>query len=134
MYIITYVSNADTNLEEDEILDLLKTSKAKNLKKGITGIFIHSEGNFFQVLEGDELVIKSLFKNISQDNRHHNIIKLMERDCSNASYTDYEVSFTIISDKSNITSIYNFLKKEKKCNPEGYENIAYTVQKFMTLI
>ena len=134
MYTITYVSTASPDLNEEETKKLLVSAKKVNVSNGISGIFIYSDGNFFQIIEGEERTVKKLYKRIEQDNRHYNIIKLLDKSIEAFSFESYTSSFTIILDKSNIKELYKFLNREKQYNPLGFENISYLTQKFMTLI
>ncbi|HZJ37436.1 MAG TPA: BLUF domain-containing protein [Gillisia sp.] len=52
-YAISYVSTVAPNLSEQEIKEVLNFSQNLNIEHNITGILLFSEGNFFQVLEGE---------------------------------------------------------------------------------
>ena len=67
MRTITYVSTADPSLSEETIHVLLRSAEKYNLQNQINGIFIFSEGNFFQILEGEESIITPLFEKIEKD-------------------------------------------------------------------
>lgn len=134
MHTITYVSTAMPELNEAQIAELLSQTVANNTANNFTGILIYSEGNFFQVLEGEKEGITRLFAKIKQDSRHYNLIKIFERETENSTFTKYGSSFTVISNSSQIRDLYRFLNREKENNPEGYNNIQYLAQKFMTLI
>ena len=134
MYTIIYVSTCDPNLSSSDRKSLFETSKDNSDQKGVTGIFIYSDGNFFQILEGDKAILKSIYHKIEADSRHYNNIKLADKEVKNSFFQDYKNFFTVIQDKSNITDVYNFLQREKEYNPAAYESIAYQVQKFMPLI
>jgi hypothetical protein len=95
---------------------------------------IHSDGNFFQIIEGEKQKVKKLFNKIKQDPRHYNLIKLLDKSIEAFSFVSYTSSFTIIFDRSNIKELNTFLNREKQYNPLGFESIAYLTQKFLTLI
>lgn len=65
-YAICYVSTAAKNLTSPEINDLLDFSKKTNTRKDIKGVLLYSEGNFFQVLEGEKADILELFGRIEK--------------------------------------------------------------------
>ncbi len=98
---------------------------------GLTGILIYSEGNFFQVLEGEEEIVKRMFERIKKDSRHYNIIKMLDKEMNDNSFSEYHSSFTVISDHYGQTELQEFLNKEKHNNPEHYKSILYLTQKFM---
>lgn len=49
-------------LEENEIDSLLKHSRRSNINYDITGVLLYIEGDFLQVIEGEEDVITNLFE------------------------------------------------------------------------
>jgi len=55
----------------------ISLANIKNSLSEITGILLFDGTHFIQLLEGPELAVDSLFKVISQDNRHHNVVELM---------------------------------------------------------
>lgn len=59
---ISYVSTANRLLTNADINELLDFVKVKNNSLNITGILMYSDGNFFQILEGEKTIIKELFK------------------------------------------------------------------------
>ncbi|MDR5589550.1 BLUF domain-containing protein [Christiangramia sp. SM2212] len=92
-YAISYVSSAARDLSETEINDVLKESEIRNNQKDITGLLLYSEGNFFQVIEGEKEIIKSLYSDINKDSRHFNLIKLFEKTIQNEAYDGYKSDF-----------------------------------------
>ncbi len=78
-YAICYVSTASNDLEEQEIHQLLEETEENNNRRNLTGILLFSEGNFFQVLEGEEDIVRGIFRQIQDDPRHHNILKIFSR-------------------------------------------------------
>src|SRR5690606_34452666 len=76
---ISYVSTASRDLNQSEVVELLDQTEVRNNQMGIHGLLIYSEGNFFEVLEGDKTVILDLFGSIKEDGRHKNIISIFEK-------------------------------------------------------
>ncbi len=132
-YIISYVSTVSANVSNTGIKDLMNFVYSHNNNIGITGILIHSEGNFFQILEGDEETVRMMFERIKKDPRHYNIIKMLDKKIDANSFTEYHTPFTIISSHNSHSELHKFLQKEKINNPEHYESISYLIQKFMNL-
>lgn len=92
-YAITYVSTASNNLKAQEISELLRYSKENNNTRGITGILLFSESNFFQIIEGEKEKIVELYSTISTDKRHHNLIQIVGKEIHNEAYDGYESDF-----------------------------------------
>lgn len=70
---IAYVSEASEDFLTPMIDDILVTSRANNLAKGITGLLIYRGGTFVQYLEGDRARVEQLFERIKKDKRHKNV-------------------------------------------------------------
>ena len=108
-YSICYFSTINAPLTEDELYQLLHSSANKNKKDDITGILIYADGNFMQVLEGQEKLIKKLYRKISRDRRHKNVIKVSEMMYTDKIFEAYGYGFTVIDDKENINSLNKYL-------------------------
>lgn len=77
---LLYVSNTSQYLEQGVIDGILAASRANNEKLGVTGILLHLDGAFMQVLEGEKNKIISLYEKICQDPRHWNTHVLVIRE------------------------------------------------------
>lgn len=54
-----------------DIKDILASSRRNNTRLGVTGALCLSNGIFLQCLEGDRMVVNTLYHRILQDARHH---------------------------------------------------------------
>ncbi|WP_378182885.1 BLUF domain-containing protein [Aquimarina sp. SS2-1] len=130
---ISYVSTAAPSLTNSDLSTLFEYVKENNNSRNITGILMYSDGNFFQVLEGENELIHDLFVKILEDSRHYNVIKIFDREIANCSFSKYHSSFKVIGEKSNHKELQDFLEEEKSHNPDSYKNISYLANKFMKL-
>lgn len=73
---IHYISSFVQDMSADEIKALASQSAQNNAKNDITGVLMAKGGVFFQIIEGPEENIDSLFTNILKDPRHEKIITL----------------------------------------------------------
>jgi hypothetical protein len=71
-----YASRAVPAIDQEELLAILKKSKANNPKSGVTGALCFSEGIFIQVLEGGRLAVSKLYNRIASDSRHSDVVLL----------------------------------------------------------
>ncbi|SFC60312.1 BLUF domain-containing protein [Zunongwangia sp. SCSIO 43204] len=90
---ICYVSSASPAIEETDINEVLSWTQSWNTDHNITGFLLYSEGNFFQVLEGDELKVKDVFQKIEKDRRHRNLFKIFNREIKQDQYDEYSCEF-----------------------------------------
>jgi blue light- and temperature-responsive anti-repressor len=94
---IIYSSAAHADFSTAQLLDLLASSRSKNLKLEITGMLLHIEGSFLQVIEGREGDIDALFETISADPRHRNIITIIRESIARRSFSDWSMGFADIT-------------------------------------
>lgn len=106
---IIYLSSATELLSDEEINSLLKTSRENNKKNNITGLLLYCDGNFLQVLEGENEVIDPIFSIISTDRRHKNIIVVANAYIEKRSFEERKMGYSVV-DK-------NFLILNKEINP-----------------
>jgi hypothetical protein len=67
---LVYASRAAEGVNQDELIAILKKSKANNPSLGITGVLCFSQGIFLQVLEGGRGPVNRLYNRIATDPRH----------------------------------------------------------------
>jgi hypothetical protein len=68
-----YASRAVPAIDQDELIAILKKSKANNPRLGVTGVLCFSEGIFLQVLEGGRSAVSQLYSRIASDTRHTSV-------------------------------------------------------------
>jgi len=69
MFHLVYVSSAVEPFSKTELVELLHVARANNERLGITGMLLYRDGNFMQVLEGEEPVVRDLYARIERDPR-----------------------------------------------------------------
>lgn len=77
LHSIVYVSVAVRALYEDELIELLTTSRERNHREGFTGVLLYSNGRFIQCIEGPAAPLQKLFADIRADARHKNVTELV---------------------------------------------------------
>jgi Sensors of blue-light using FAD len=93
MFFMAYVSSAAKRFSHVELVELLTQSREKNAKLGITGMLLYKDGNFMQVLEGEEAVVRELLASIWKDERHHGIITIMEEVREEREFPEWSMGF-----------------------------------------
>jgi hypothetical protein len=73
---LMYASRAVDSVDQDELIAILKKSKANNPGIGVTGVLCFSGGIFLQVLEGGRSAVSRLYNRIAADPRHHEVVLL----------------------------------------------------------
>ena len=73
---LMYASRAVPAVDQEELIAILKKSKANNHKSGVTGALCFSQGVFLQVLEGGRNAVSTLYNRIANDARHTDVVLL----------------------------------------------------------
>lgn len=71
---LIYASRAADSVNADSLLSIMKTSRAHNAAAGISGVLIHSDGVFLQLLEGGREAVSALYTRITRDARHRDVM------------------------------------------------------------
>ncbi len=129
-YAISYVSSVNSNLTEDDILKVLKYTKNWNNEHGITGILLYSDGNFFQVLEGEKELLKSLLSRIIKDERHTNVMVIFEKEVSETKFDDYQSDFISLDSRFQSKNIELYFSQIEKLNPKIQNSVRYILNNF----
>jgi hypothetical protein len=70
---LMYASRAVPGIDQDELIAILRKSKANNPALGVTGVLCFSEGIFLQALEGGRGAVNQLYNRIVTDPRHQQV-------------------------------------------------------------
>ena len=108
-FAISYVSTANSALNQDEVAELLEQTEIRNKNQGVNGFLIYSDGNFFEVMEGEETKIKDKFKRIKKDPRHKNIMMIFEKEIDKPLFDDKQANFISKNTKYRQMKVENFL-------------------------
>lgn len=77
---IVYCSKAAHHMDKEALEKIIATAKHHNPRFGITGLLVFGSGIFFQWLEGPRDNVTSLFKIISADSRHSDVVLITKED------------------------------------------------------
>lgn len=94
MYRIIYLSCSKKMLSELELNLLLEKARSKNAALDITGMLLYFDGDFMQVIEGDEANVKELYKSIVYDSRHSNIICVFSDEINYRQFPTWSMGFS----------------------------------------
>jgi hypothetical protein len=92
-----YASAATRDLSTAELAALLASARSTNERLGLTGILLLSEGSFFQVLEGDPDVVRTLYAAIEDDPRHAMVTKIIEEPIAERNFEDWTMGYSAVS-------------------------------------
>jgi hypothetical protein len=93
LYHLGYVSTQTRPLVTDDLTDLLDEALGRNRDRAITGLLLHREGSFFQVLEGEKDDVMKVYESIKRDPRHHRVKVLFEGGIDAREFPDWQMGF-----------------------------------------
>ena len=90
---LIYSSVAATPFSPEALRALLVRARARNTTADVSGMLLHVDGAFLQVLEGSAPVIDALFHRIGADPRHKRVLLLLSRDLPERNFPDWSMGF-----------------------------------------
>jgi hypothetical protein len=93
---LIYASTATKEFTDADLLQLLSVVRERNEKLALTGMLLHTDNNFFQVLEGEPAVVDEIFKKISQDERHTRVVNIIREPIAKRSFGEWSMGFTSV--------------------------------------
>jgi hypothetical protein len=93
MIYLIYISSAVKSFTEAELIEILNKSRKNNSELGITGILLFKDGNFLQVLEGEEASVRQLYAKISSNSQHFGATILEEGELTERQFGDWSMGF-----------------------------------------
>ncbi|MFY0601859.1 MAG: BLUF domain-containing protein [Cyclobacteriaceae bacterium] len=116
LHSLVYVSHTSYPWTDLELNNLVTKAASHNSEKEITGMLVHSNNRFLQVLEGEERHVKSLYKTICADKRHEKVLLLVEHPISRRNFVGWSMGYKSIESEqleraSGFTSIDQFFEK-----------------------
>ena len=93
LYHIGYSSTLLSPLSASELIQLLQSARKRNHDLDVTGLLLHREDSFFQVLEGSKENVLSVFSRIELDPRHIRVTVLFEGPAEVREFSDWRMGF-----------------------------------------
>lgn len=132
-FTICYTSKSRADLTPEAINEIFSYTSKKNNANNVKGILLHSFGNFFQVLEGEEQFLTDLYENkIKKDNRHSNLYEVFNKKCIKPVFGRYSSSFEILSNSEQLEDIKQYLDQNKASSTTS-EKLSRLLKPFIIL-
>jgi hypothetical protein len=93
MYHLIYISQARDNMTLTTLVVLLMQARALNERHHVTGALVYGDGQFMQVMEGEEAVVKDLYARVAKDARHYDVRTLAEGPITTRSFAQWSMAF-----------------------------------------
>lgn len=98
MFRMIYVSTAKPSVNKETLVDILNQAREKNARLGITGMLLYKDGNFMQLLEGEEQVVRDLYDTIARDDRHFDSLAIFADQAEERMFADWTMGFHDLGD------------------------------------
>ena len=115
-YCIVYLSTATELLNERKLTGLLHQWQVNNRASNITGVLLYFDGNILQVLEGSQQAVDDLYKVISEDPRHAQVIRLCRNPIEQRSFADWAMGYKTFAgtDLDQLGDLISFTEQDEK--------------------
>lgn len=97
MHHIIYLSRATRPLSDEELAILLTQAREDNARQDITGALVYGDGQFMQIIEGEESALAMLYAKLLQDGRHGQVFKFADKPISQRSFASWSMAFQTAS-------------------------------------
>lgn len=96
---LVYASTSSAQHSEEELARLLEVASHRNAQLGLTGMLLHLDGCFFQVLEGEAEAVDGLFARIASDPRHGNVTVIVREPIARRAFADWTMAYAALGAK-----------------------------------
>lgn len=93
MYHLIYSSQAREAMTLTTLVVLLMQARALNERQHVTGALVYGDGQFMQVMEGEEAVIKDLYERVAKDPRHYGVRTLAAGPITSRRFAQWSMAF-----------------------------------------
>ena len=93
MYRLVYMSKAAHKMDDRELDQISTVARTNNAKIDVTGLLVYVGDTFFQVLEGPQPAVESVYNKVFEDDRHHRARILQQRVVTCRRFPDWTMGF-----------------------------------------
>lgn len=98
---LIHTSIATFDNVHETLLDIDNVAHAQNPKHGITGLLLYDNGLFFQILEGEEKEVDTLYGNVKRDSRNTNVVLITKQQLEKRNFPNWTMKLKDISNVQN---------------------------------
>lgn len=93
MHHIIYLSWATRPFSDEQLHTLLRKARSRNTEVGITGFLLYGNDCFLQVLEGEEVAVRTLYEYIKGDARHRDVTAYADKPIPQRAFAEWAMAF-----------------------------------------
>jgi hypothetical protein len=91
-----YASRAAHAMSDDVLLEILRRSRTNNAAASVTGMLLHVDDSFFQVLEGEPHAVEAAMVRIKGDVRHAAITRIIDEPIAKRAFPGWSMGFSTL--------------------------------------
>lgn len=133
MFQIVYVSAASWPMSSGDLNAILDVSRANNRRFGVTGLLLHIDHGFLQVLEGPKEAVMAIFSKVERDTRHIGVRVLVQQEVKERLFGDWSMGFDRLSENNPRTAdVFEITREaiENAVAPEKAAQVAVLLRNF----
>ena len=96
MYYLIYLSAANNFMDDEELKKILSSSRKNNEENHLTGVLLYGNGQFIQLLEGEQETVERIFAVISSDKRHLAVTVIASGPLNQRCFPEWHMGFKAI--------------------------------------
>jgi hypothetical protein len=97
---LVYMSSASTPFGDDDLDEVLAHARERNTADGLTGLLVHRNGRFMQLLEGPYDAVLSTYQRILADDRHGDVRLLAEESIHTRRFPEWSMAYDRDTDEA----------------------------------
>jgi hypothetical protein len=94
---IIYASVETQGFSSAQLTELLEKARVENERRHLTGMLLYSDGNFFQVLEGEPDAVDEMYKKLQLDKRHDQLTVIVREPIAKRYFADWSMGFSSVT-------------------------------------
>ena len=90
---LLYRSVQAYEMETADLMKLLFDGRSFNRENGITGLLLHHDGRFMQLLEGEQHEVQRLYRKIAEDSRHRDVVVEIDAEADRRLFPEWQMGY-----------------------------------------
>ena len=113
---LAYVSTQTRDMKAADLISLLTEVRGLNESRNISGLLLHKNQSFFQVIEGSRARVQETINNIMRDQRHEGVEVLFDEPLEAREFSNWQMGFLDLDgiDVSMLRGYSNFFDSDEE--------------------
>lgn len=119
VYQLIYTSKLRPGMGEKTIKKIVVQSRERNQEHGITGVLLFAGGMAMQVIEGDQDKVEALWRQITRDTRHREVMMLVDNHTDKRAFEGMPLALKIITSPKSTSMMKSLVKSAEALSMAG---------------